>query len=84
MQESLTNALRYAPGADVHIVITVDRPPRGLSIRVENDRGTENDRLLSGTGRGLTGLRERIHALGGQVSAGPTLGGGWLVEARLP
>ena len=84
VQESLTNALRYAPGAAVHIVISVDQGVRGLVVRVENDRGTPSDAALTGTGRGLAGLRERIQTLGGQFSAGPTLLGGWRVEARLP
>jgi signal transduction histidine kinase len=84
VQESLTNALRYAPGADIRIAIRVDDAGRGLSVRVENDRATPSDAPLAGTGRGLVGLRERIQTLGGQFSAGTTGVGGWAVEARLP
>ena len=84
VQESLTNALRYAPGADVRIVISVDQAERGLAVRVENDRAAQNSAPLAGTGRGLVGLRERIQTLGGQFSAGTTGVGGWAVEARLP
>ncbi len=84
VQESLTNALRYAPGADVRIVITIDDLERGLAVRVENDGATLHGTSLAGTGRGLIGLRERVHRLGGQLSAGPTPKGGWLVEAQLP
>lgn len=90
VQESLTNALRYAPGADVRIGIRVDGAAGGLAVRVENDRATQNyqavqnDSILTGTGRGLVGLGERIHTLGGQFSAGTNSGGGWAVEARLP
>jgi signal transduction histidine kinase len=84
VQESLTNALRYAPGAEVRIVISVAEPGRGLAVRVENDRAAANDAPLRGTGRGLLGLRERIQTLGGQFSAGTTPMGGWAVEARLP
>lgn len=84
VQESLTNALRYAPGADVRIVISVEAGQRGLAVRVENGRATKVGTVLAGTGQGLVGLRERIHALGGQFSAGRTGVGGWLVEARLP
>jgi signal transduction histidine kinase len=84
VQESLTNALRYAPGADVRIVISVDEAGRGLAVRVENDRAAQIDSPLAGTGRGLIGLRERIQRLGGQFSAGATGVGGWAVEARLP
>ena len=84
VQESLTNALRYAPGADVRIVISVDQAERGLAVRVENDRAAQTSAPLAGTGRGLVGLRERIQTLGGQFSAGTTGVGGWAVEARLP
>ncbi len=84
VQESLTNALRYAPGADVRIVISVDEAQHGLAIRVENDGVPQRDAPLSGTGRGLVGLRERVQTLGGQFSAGATGVGGWAVEARLP
>lgn len=84
VQESLTNALRYAPGADVRIVISFDEAQRGLAVRVENDRVAPNDAPLAGTGRGLIGLRERIQTLGGQLNAGTTVVGGWAVEARLP
>ena len=84
VQESLTNALRYAPGADVRIVISVDEAEQGLSVRVENGRAVQVEAPLAGTGRGLIGLRERIQTLGGQFSAGTTGVGGWSVEARLP
>jgi signal transduction histidine kinase len=84
VQESLTNALRYAPGADVRVVISVDEAERGLAVRVENDSVAERGTPLRGTGRGLVGLRERIQTLGGQFSAGATGVGGWAVEARLP
>jgi len=34
-------------------------------------------------GGGLMGMRERIHAYGGEVRAGPRQPGGWNVSARL-
>jgi signal transduction histidine kinase len=84
VQESLTNALRYAPGSEVRIEISADPTARGLQVRVENDRVAPVHAPLAGTGRGLVGLRERIQTLGGQFSAGATGVGGWAVEARLP
>jgi len=84
VQESLTNALRYAPGSEVRIVISVDEIERSLAVRVENDTTVHGETTLAGTGRGLVGLRERIQALGGRLDAGRTHNGGWVVEARLP
>jgi signal transduction histidine kinase len=82
VQESLTNALRYAPGAAVRVL--VNRSGRNLAVSVENDQSTQDRPGLSGTGRGLVGLRERVQELGGQLLAGPTPSGGWLVKATLP
>jgi signal transduction histidine kinase len=82
VQESLTNALRYAPGAAVRVL--VDGSSRALTVRVENDPSSQEHPGLSGTGSGLIGLRERVQELGGQLLAGPTARGGWLVEATLP
>ncbi|MET0693848.1 MAG: histidine kinase, partial [Propionibacteriaceae bacterium] len=76
VQESLTNALRYAPGANVHIVISVGPAEHGLAVRVENDHVPQHAAPLAGTGRGLIGLRERIQTQGGQLSAGTTGVGG--------
>jgi signal transduction histidine kinase len=82
VQESLTNALRHAPGAGVQVLVSGSA--RGLTVTVENGRPAQEGPGLSGTGRGLAGLRERVQELGGQLLAGPTPRGGWLVEATLP
>jgi signal transduction histidine kinase len=82
VQESLTNALRHAPGAAVRVL--VNGSGAGLTVRVENDRPVQDRPDLTGTGRGLGGLRERVQELGGQLRAEPTAHGGWLVEATLP
>jgi signal transduction histidine kinase len=82
VQESLTNALRHAPGAAVQVL--VNGSAGRLTVRVENDRSVQDRLSLSGTGRGLAGLRERVQELGGQLRAGPTPRGGWLVEATVP
>ena len=78
VQESLTNALRHAPGRRSRCV------PAGLEVRVENAPPPVGPRLdLVGTGRGLAGLRERVLSRGGSFAAGPTPDGGWRVEARI-
>lgn len=82
VQESLTNALRHAPGAAVRV--RVHGSGRGLTVSVENDRPTHDRPGLAGTGRGLTGLRERVQQRAGQLRVGPTAHGGWNVQATLP
>lgn len=84
VQEALTNVLRYAPGADVQILIAVDAHGRDCSVRVENLPAAHGTPTLTGTGSGLVGLRERVQTLGGQFTSGRTDAGGWSVEARFP
>jgi signal transduction histidine kinase len=84
VQESLTNALRYAPGSPVRVLVRGDSDDRSLTVRVENDRSPAGRRRdLTGTGRGLLGLRERVLEAGGSLVAGPMADGGWRVEAQL-
>jgi signal transduction histidine kinase len=82
VQESLTNALRHAPGAAVRVLL---RPvPAGLTVQVENAPPPVGPRVdLVGTGHGLAGLRERVVSGGGSFAAGPTPDGGWRVEAHI-
>ncbi|MFI5893952.1 sensor histidine kinase [Actinoplanes sp. NPDC051513] len=82
VQESLTNALRYAPGAAVRVLLRDSETD--VIVRVESDpAGAAPPRSL-GTGRGLTGLRERIQQRDGRLTAGPDERGGWVVQAVLP
>jgi signal transduction histidine kinase len=83
VQESLTNALRHAPGAAVHVLVRGGPDGRALTVRVENDAPEGPARDLRGSGRGLQGLRERVLGAGGSFAAGPRPQGGWRVEARL-
>lgn len=84
VQESLTNALKHAPGAPVEILITGSASR--VEIEVSNGPATAPASGLerSGGGRGLAGMRERVAACGGEISLGPAEGGGWRVLARLP
>jgi signal transduction histidine kinase len=81
VQEGLTNALRYAPGAVAEV--TVDVRPGALELSILNGRSTDPSNLGLGSGRGLTGLRERVGAFGGTLDAGPVDDGGWCLRARL-
>jgi signal transduction histidine kinase len=82
VQESLTNAARHA-GPGVTATVRLRYLDSALMIRIEDDgRGVPGD--LPTGGSGLAGMRERVSALGGEISAGPRESGGFVVEARLP
>ncbi|GGY94365.1 two-component sensor histidine kinase [Streptomyces nitrosporeus] len=80
IQESLTNAMKHAPGSavDIGLDITGGR----LEISVANTLVEEAGRV-PGTGKGLRGLRERAALLGGRATAGAE-SGRWTVSASLP
>jgi len=83
VREGLTNALRYASGAPVSVL--VNGGSDGLVVEVENARARGHAALAgTGTGNGLRGLREHVGACGGRLEAGPTSDGGWRLSARLP
>lgn len=83
VREGLTNALRYAAGASV--VVLVSGGPDWLAVEVTNTAAGDEGALAgSGTGNGLRGLRERVEACGGTVEAGPTGAGGWRLGAAIP
>ncbi|MEU9948395.1 histidine kinase [Streptomyces sp. NPDC047939] len=82
VQESLTNALKHAQGSltSVH----VRHSEREISVEVSTDGPGTRALGPGGSGRGLAGLRERVDVLGGEFSAGPRTGGGFVVRARIP
>ncbi|WP_375490760.1 sensor histidine kinase [uncultured Jatrophihabitans sp.] len=82
VRESLTNALRHAPGAAVRVLVR--GATRVLEVRVENDAPVSLTAGIVGTGHGLHGLRELVERGGGRFAAGATATGGWVVEAQLP
>ncbi|MEW2569757.1 histidine kinase [Streptomyces sp. NPDC047070] len=82
LQEALVNARRHAPGAPVRL--TLDHGPTQLRCEVVNDRGTRRATAGAGVGHGLTGMRERVGALGGEFTAGPTGDGGFRVLVTMP
>jgi signal transduction histidine kinase len=84
VQEGLTNALRYAPGSAVRVLVRAGSTPTGVLIRVENGPCRQPVEWGLGSGEGLRGLRDRIQTLGGSLVAGATVQGGWAVEATLP
>ncbi|MGW5683551.1 histidine kinase [Nonomuraea sp. NPDC003754] len=79
-RESLTNVIRHA-GPTSALVKAVDDGRGGFVLEVA-DRG--RGASVASEGRGLSGMRERVLAAGGEFSAGPRDGGGFSVVARFP
>ncbi|MFJ9717304.1 sensor histidine kinase [Streptomyces sp. NPDC101213] len=85
VREALTNTLRHAPGGAARVAVR--RGDGVLELTVDNaaPRGSAPSGIGGlGSGRGLTGMRERAAAVGGELTAGPRPDGGWRVRATLP
>ncbi|WP_405592021.1 sensor histidine kinase [Streptomyces sp. NBC_01092] len=81
VQEALTNAARHAGPAKVSVQLAYGEDD--LTICVEDD-GTADPSRAPAPGIGLTGMRERVTALGGTLDAAPREEGGFVVRACLP
>jgi signal transduction histidine kinase len=83
VQESLTNVLKHAGPAAVTVELDFSD---GVAVTVTDDGRGASAALtgIPGAGRGTTGMRERVAALGGKLSAGPKPGGGYRVHATIP
>ena len=83
VQEGLANAIKHAPGAPIEVTIT---QPSNLRITVTNEPTPRRDRAPAapGSGHGIAGLAERVHAVHGTLTSGPTPQGGWQLNAELP
>jgi len=80
VQEGLTNALKHARAQ--HADVTVRYRPDELQLEVRDDgRGAAS---TDGLGHGLVGVRERVKIYGGEMTAGPATGGGFVLTTRLP
>jgi signal transduction histidine kinase len=81
VQESLSNVVRHAPGAQARVDIVQEEGT--LTVETTNER-PPNRRPASPTeGHGLKGLRERVTLLGGTFEVAQP-DGGWRVTAMLP
>ncbi|GAA0407799.1 two-component sensor histidine kinase [Acrocarpospora corrugata] len=84
LQESLTNVRRHAPAA-AWVEAALTAPTDLVRLRVRNVGSPGDPRLIRlGGGFGLVGMVERVQALGGRLTAGPTRENGWEVVAEFP
>ncbi|MFF4328167.1 sensor histidine kinase [Streptomyces sp. NPDC001591] len=82
VQEALSNSLRHAPGAEAGVEISYVLG--GLGIRVVNGPAVGDVRPSPGAGHGITGMRERVAMLEGEMTAGERAGGGYEVAVFIP
>lgn len=81
VQESLTNVLKHA--GSVPVQVRLEWEPAQVTISVDNAPG---DDRIEGSGRGLTGIRQRVAIHGGEAKWGASAvyPGGWNVTATVP
>jgi signal transduction histidine kinase len=84
VQEALSNALRHAPGASARVEIGYVLG--GLGLRIVNGPASQGApaRSAHGAGHGITGMRERVSMLNGEMTTGETDDGGYEVTVFLP
>jgi signal transduction histidine kinase len=79
VQEGLTNVLKHADAS--HAEVVVRHRPDTLQLEVRDDG--HGPASSDGLGHGLVGIRERVKLYGGDMTAGPANGGGFVLSASL-
>ncbi|MEU4227713.1 sensor histidine kinase [Nonomuraea sp. NPDC026600] len=77
VQEALTNTIKHG-GPAVQVRLSYSDTHAEIEV-IDNGPGA----APASDGHGLTGMRERAAAYGGQLQAGPHPGGGWRVHTLL-
>lgn len=83
VRESLTNVARHARHARA-VTVDITQDEEAVTVVVEDDAPQGAARRHRHAGYGLIGMRERLEALGGTLTAGPRPGSGWTVRATVP
>jgi PAS domain S-box-containing protein len=79
VSETLTNASKHANATRAWVCLRVEDDTLLLSVRDDGVGGADASR-----GSGLTGLRDRIEALGGTIQIESQTGRGTLIEVEIP
>ncbi|POM25773.1 Sensor histidine kinase DesK [Actinomadura rubteroloni] len=82
VQEALTNTLKHG-GPEATARVRLGYGPDEVRVEISDD-GRGAAASDDGRGHGLPGMRERVGVYGGEVRAGPRVGGGFEVVARIP
>jgi two-component system, NarL family, sensor histidine kinase UhpB len=88
MQEALTNVAKHARNATETSVVVIQARNQGLRLVIDdNGCGFDANALNRDSGHlglGLTGMRERIAALGGEIAIESVVGVGTTIFANIP
>ncbi|MGW7523248.1 sensor histidine kinase [Streptomyces sp. NPDC054783] len=84
VQEALSNTLRHAPGASARVEIGYVLGGLGLRILNTPPPAPHLVKPSPGAGHGITGMRERVSMLNGEMTADPSQDGGYEVTVFLP
>ncbi|MFJ5225590.1 sensor histidine kinase [Streptomyces sp. NPDC088400] len=82
VQEALSNALRHAPGSTASVEISYVLG--GIGLRIVNTPPRGLVKPSPGSGHGITGMRERVAMLNGEMTADLLEDGGYEVAAFIP
>ena len=83
VQEGLTNARKHAPGAAVHVTVSMEGGSE-LVVEVLSRRSLGPSATPTGSGAGLVGLAERVSLAGGELTHEVDSDGDFVLRATLP
>jgi signal transduction histidine kinase len=82
-QEALTNVCRHANATKVKVILKEDAEQLMMEI-MDNGKGITEDQITNATSLGITGMKERVHALRGTLEINGILNKGTRVLATIP
>jgi signal transduction histidine kinase len=84
VQEALTNTLKHARARCAEVEVTYGCEEVEIVVSDDGSGPPSGDQSGDGRGHGLVGISERVRLYGGDLSAGASASGGFLLRARLP
>lgn len=79
-QESLANIAKHSPGSAATVLLVADATDATLTV---SNGLVDGAAATTVAGSGISGMRQRVQALGGEFHAGPE-NGDWTVRATVP